>query len=169
MTIPFVVSAFLAFLTFTSLSFDSTAADEEWKGWNRLGDPVLHIELRDWADVCLLAPLSAHSLSKLANGLCDDTLSCVLRAWDYGHHGTRPGKPIVMAPAMNTAMWQHPLTQAQLETIQSFWNLETNATNEICIVEPQEKTLACGEVGTGALASIDDILEAVSRCCSRIK
>jgi phosphopantothenoylcysteine synthetase/decarboxylase len=74
-----------------------------------------------------------------------------------------------MAPAMNTAMWQHPLTQTQLKTIQSFWNFEKNAMHEIYIVEPQIKTLACGEVGTGALASVDDILEAVKKCCSSIK
>ena len=128
----------------------------------------MHIDLRDWADICVLAPLSAHSLAKLANGLCDDTLSCVLRAWDYGH-GTRPGKPIIMAPAMNTAMWQHPLTQTQLKTIQSFWNVEEYETNEIYIVQPQVKTLACGEVGTGALASVDDILEAVENCSFSIK
>ena len=145
--------------------FLHTAADEEWKGWNILGDPVLHIDLRDWADICVLAPLSAHTLAKLANGLCDDTLTCVLRAWDYGH-GTRPGKPLLLAPAMNTAMWQHPLTQTQLTTIQSFWNLETSNQNEIHVVEPQVKTLACGEVGTGALAPVDDILEAVTKCLS---
>jgi len=148
-----------------SCSLIIIAADEEWKGWNRLGDPVLHIDLRDWADVCVLAPLSAHTLAKLANGLCDDTLSCVLRAWDYGH-GERPGKPIILAPAMNTAMWEHPLTRAQLTTIQSFWNLEKNPQNGIRVVEPQVKTLACGEVGTGALASVNNIIEAVNKCCS---
>lgn len=146
----------------------SLAADEEWKGWNRLGDPVLHIDFRDWADVCLIAPLSAHTLAKLANGLCDDTLSCVLRAWDYGH-GERAGKPIILAPAMNTAMWLHPLTQTQLTTIHSFWNSTIkHSKNGIQVVEPQEKTLACGEVGTGALASVDDILEAVNESCSTI-
>lgn len=144
------------------------AADEEWKGWNRLGDPVLHIDLRDWADVCVLAPLSAHTLAKLAHGLCDDTLSCVLRAWDYGH-GTRPGKPLLLAPAMNTAMWQHPLTQTQLTTIQSFWNLKTNPKNGIHIVDPQIKTLACGEVGTGALAPVQDILDSIQKCLASQK
>ena len=127
---------------------------------------MLHIELRDWADVCVLAPLSAHTLAKIANGLCDDTLSCVLRAWDYGH-GERSGKPLILAPAMNTAMWQHPLTCSQLATIQSFWaDPETHNTG-IQIIEPQVKTLACGEVGTGALASVNDIVEAV--CTSRNK
>lgn len=121
---------------------------------------MLHTDLRDWADLLLIAPISAHTLAKLANGLCDDTLSCVVRAWDFGH-GTRPGKPLLLAPAMNTAMWQHPLTQPQLRTIQGFWNTAKNPQNGIAIIEPQEKKLACGEIGNGALASVDDILSAV--------
>jgi phosphopantothenoylcysteine synthetase/decarboxylase len=127
-----------------------------------MGDPVMHVDLRDWADVAVLAPLSAHTLAKLANGLCDDTLSCVLRAWDFGH-GARPGKPVILAPAMNTSMWEHPLTQVQLKTIQGFWNTTTCTQNEIHVVSPQVKELACGEVGAGALASVDDILQAVNK------
>ncbi len=111
--------------------------------------------------MCVVAPLSAHTLAKIAHGLCDDTLSCVLRAWDYGH-GERLGKPLILAPAMNTAMWQHPLTRSQLAAIQSFW--ADPQTNGIQIIEPQVKTLACGEVGTGALASVNDIVEVVSKC-----
>merc|ERR1712127_212192 len=95
-------------------------AEDEWKDWNCLGDPVLHIFLRDWADVAVVAPLSAHTLAKISNGLCDDPLTNCLRAWDYGH-GHRKGKPIIYAPAMNTAMWIHPLTGKQLDTIRSFW------------------------------------------------
>jgi phosphopantothenoylcysteine synthetase/decarboxylase len=121
----------------------------------------LHIDLRDWADLLLIAPLSAHTLAKLANGLCDDTLSCVVRAWDFGH-GVRPGKPLLLAPAMNTAMWQHPLTQPQLETIQGFWKKTNNDDdNGVNVIAPQVKTLACGEVGNGALAAVDSLLRAV--------
>lgn len=128
----------------------------------------MHVDLRDWADVAVLAPLSAHTLAKLAHGSCDDTLSCVIRAWDFGH-GSRPGKPIILAPAMNTSMWDHPLTQVQLKTIQGFWNATSTACaqNEIHVVSPQVKELACGEVGAGALASVDDILQAVNECCAR--
>jgi len=141
-------------------------ADEEWNEWNRLGDPVLHIDLRDWADVLLIAPLSAHTLAKLAHGLCDDALSCVVRAWDFGH-GNRPGKPLLLAPAMNTAMWLHPLTQQQLHEIQCFWNTSyapsnsNTLTSGVSIINPDVKALACGEVGTGALASVENILVAV--------
>ena len=121
-----------------------------------MGDPVLHIELRDWADILVIAPLSAHTLAKIATGLCDDTLTSVVRAWDLGHGTSRPPKPIVLAPAMNTAMWQHPLTQQQLQAIQAF-----SRSNSVKVVAPMVKTLACGEVGVGALAQIDDIAKAV--------
>ena len=133
-------------------------AQDEWKGWNKMSDPVLHIQLRDWADIAIIAPLSAHTLAKISNGLCDDTLSCVLRAWSFGHTPSRRGKPLVLAPAMNTGMWDHPLTQLQLEQIQRFWNSECQGECLIKVVQPQVKTLACGEVGNGAMASVTDIV-----------
>ena len=46
-----------------------------------MGDPVLHIELRNWADIIVVAPLSAHTLAKIATGMCDDPLTCCIRAW----------------------------------------------------------------------------------------
>lgn len=136
-------------------------AEDEWSSWNTLGDPVLHIDLRNWADILVLAPLSAHTLAKLASGLCDDTLSCVVRAWDFGH-GQRQGKPLVLAPAMNTAMWEHPITRTQLETLVGFWNAKKRSTG-VEIVEPQAKMLACGEEGKGALASVSEILASLQR------
>src|SRR5262249_57678031 len=82
--------------------------EDEWPGqaagrrWQR-GEPVLHIRLRRWADLLLIAPLDANTLAKLANGLADNCLTCVWRAWE-------PSRPAVLAPAMNTLMWEHPLT-----------------------------------------------------------
>jgi phosphopantothenoylcysteine synthetase/decarboxylase len=149
-------------------------ASDEWKEWQQMGDPVLHIDLRNWADILLVAPLSAHTLAKFAHGLCDDTLSCVMRAWDFGYTGQRNGKPVLLAPAMNTAMWDHPLTQSQLQTVKGFWNAQRpyatlrkgienydQSLDGVCIIAPQIKTLACGELGNGALASVDEILSVV--------
>lgn len=142
-------------------------SEDEWKGWDALGDPVLHIELRDWADLMVIAPLSAHTLAKISCGLCDDLLSCVVRAWDFGNGSVRPGKPMVLAPAMNTAMWEHPLTSSQLVIVRGFWNCFNNNVRDnndnvgVYVVEPQVKALACGEVGTGALAELDDIVRFV--------
>ena len=82
--------------------------EDEWPGRDagrryERDDDVLHIELRRWADLLLIAPLDANTLGKLAAGLADNCLTCVWRAWD-------PARPVVLAPAMNTLMWQHPLT-----------------------------------------------------------
>ena len=87
--------------------------DEEWESWTSLGDEVLHIALRNWADVFLLAPLSANTLAKLANGLCDNLLTSVARAWET----KEKAKPFLIAPAMNTAMWEHPMTYHQINSL----------------------------------------------------
>ena len=56
--------------------------EEEWEAWKKRGDPVLHIELRKWAHVLLITPLSANTLAKISNGICDNLLTQVCRAWD---------------------------------------------------------------------------------------
>jgi phosphopantothenoylcysteine decarboxylase len=72
----------------------------------------------------------------MANGLCDNLLTCILRAWD-------PTKKVVLAPAMNTAMWTHPVTIQQLSIVKS-WGFVT-------VVTPISKKLACGDIGIGAM------------------
>src|SRR5204862_7647186 len=86
--------------------------EDEWPGRDggrryQRGDPVLHIELRRWADLFLVAPLDANTLAKLANGLADNCLTCVWRAWD-------PARPVVLAPGMNTLIGQPRLTACHL-------------------------------------------------------
>lgn len=111
----------------------------------------MHIDLRNWADFMLVVPLSAHTLAKFCHGFCDDVLSSVVRAWDFDK------KPLVLAPAMNTAMWEHVLTRQQLTTIQNF----ASNPHRVVVVDPVVKMLACGDYGKGALAPVDDILDAV--------
>jgi phosphopantothenoylcysteine decarboxylase len=119
-----------------------TDSDEWPQLWKR-GDPVLHIELRKWADVFLIAPLSANTLAKLTHGLCDNLLTCLARAWD------RPSKMLV-APAMNTTMYTHPLTYEQLQALRS---------RGVVIVEPVVKTLACGDTGTSIEIQLCVVIE----------
>jgi phosphopantothenoylcysteine decarboxylase len=78
----------------------------EWETWKGRSDPVLHIELRKWADCFLIAPLSANTLAKLANGLCDNLITLVCRCWNMKKNdkGTLM-TPILVCPAMNTMMW----------------------------------------------------------------
>lgn len=106
--------------------------DSEYAMWKERNDPVLHIELRKWADIFVVAPLSANSLAKLANGLCDNLVTCVARAWDFE-------RPFYVAPAMNTLMWTHPFTEKHLNAIEEIG---------IKIIPPVQKTLMCGDKGT---------------------
>lgn len=129
---------------------------DEWPGDRyQRGDPVLHIELRRWADVLLIAPLDANTLAKLALGISDNCLTCVYRAWDLT-------KPIVLAPAMNTLMWQHPTTARHLAQIRA------DLREVVQVVDPVEKRLACDDVGIGALADRGTLLAAVNRSLNRL-
>ncbi|XP_075221271.1 phosphopantothenoylcysteine decarboxylase [Lycorma delicatula] len=115
--------------------------ENEWEMWNKRGDPVLHIELSKWADVILIAPLDANTLAKIATGICDNLLTCTIRAWDIT-------KPLIFCPAMNTKMWNHPITKVQISTLLSWGYKEVK-----CI----SKTLMCGDTGIGAMAEISTI------------
>jgi len=148
--------------------------EDEWPGRGRgrkyqRTDTVLHIELRRWADLFLLAPLDANTLAKLASGLADNCLTCVWRAWDRS-------RPVVLAPAMNTLMWEHPLTGRHLRQLAidagAGWPpTDLNLTDLVAwinaqrprlrVVPPQSKRLACDDVGVGAMASLEDLLIAV--------
>ncbi|AAR83487.1 CNPV141 HAL3-like domain protein [Canarypox virus] len=118
---------------------------DEWNTWNKIHDPVLHIELRRWADMMLIAPLTANSLAKIANGICNNLLTCIVRAWNIN-------KPLLFCPAMNTLMWEHPITEQHIETLKHMGYIE---------VECIEKKLACGDIGKGAMAEVTDIARVV--------
>ncbi|XP_001960237.2 phosphopantothenoylcysteine decarboxylase [Drosophila ananassae] len=118
---------------------------DEWITWKKRGDPVLHIDLGKWADLLVIAPLSANSLSKIATGICDNLVTCVVRAWDLQ-------KPLLFAPAMNTRMYDHPITREQIDKIVSWGYKEIP-----CI----SKTLMCGDTGNGAMAEVPTIVQAV--------
>jgi phosphopantothenoylcysteine decarboxylase len=139
--------------------FDSAAVPnlyrdaDEWPGSRyQRGDPILHIELRRWAALLLIAPLDANTLAKLAMGLCDNCLTCVWRAWDVA-------RPVVLAPAMNTHMWHHPLTARHLASVRE---LAEAVGQRLLLVGPVEKTLACGDSGIGAMAPVGEIVAAVN-------
>lgn len=145
---------------------------DEWPAerWQR-EDPVLHIQFRDWAELLIVAPLDANTLAKFALGLCDNFLTCLLRAWDFS-------KPLILAPAMNTKMWESPITRRHLAQIledrgdgnaPADWTLETadevfaRHAPGVVLVPPQCKRLACGDVGVGAMAEVATIGEVVRR------
>eukprot|EP00047_Mylnosiga_fluctuans_P022099 m.113573 g.113573 ORF g.113573 m.113573 type:complete len:250 (+) comp9137_c0_seq4:1134-1883(+) len=118
---------------------------DEWSTWRGRGDPVLHIQLRAWADALVIAPLDANTLAKMAAGMCDNLLTCVVRAWDLA-------KPLLFCPAMNTHMWDHPATAPQIAQLAAWGYIQ---------VPPIAKLLACGDTGMGAMAAVDTIAAAV--------
>jgi len=121
--------------------------EDEYTAWTKRGDPVVHIELRRWADLIIIAPLSANTLGKLANGLCDNLPTCIARAWDF-----KGGRPFLVAPSMNTMMLDHPFTERQLSTLKEVG---------IIVIDTVEKILQCNEFGKGAMAEVSTIVECV--------
>lgn len=103
-----------------------------------------HIQLSRSADLILVAPATADLMGKMANGLANDLASTLLMATDT---------PVMIAPAMNVRMWEHPATQR---------NLATLTGDGITCVGPEEGAMACGEFGPGRLSEVDQIVAAVA-------
>ncbi|KAF8699931.1 Flavoprotein, partial [Rhizoctonia solani] len=119
----------------------------DWTTWKKVGDPILHIEqLRRWADVVLVAPCSANTLAKIASGLCDNLATSILRA-------LAPSTPTFIFPAMNTHMYEHPLTTRHLNIVSDVIGYT--------VIGPIGKALACGDIGMGAMTEWSDIVQLV--------
>ncbi len=104
-----------------------------------------HIRLTERADLVLVAPATANIIGKMACGLADDVLSTLLLAAD---------SPVMIAPAMNERMWNHPAVQANMTTLRQ---------RGVLVVEPESGWLACRTVGAGRLADPERIVEEVSK------
>jgi phosphopantothenoylcysteine decarboxylase/phosphopantothenate--cysteine ligase len=110
---------------------------------------VLHIDLARWCDVLVVAPASANTLSRLAQGQASDLLSSVFLALE-------PHKNTLLFPAMNTNMLHHPFTQSNLDDIKKLKTL-----NNLFISPTDAGILACEEVGLGKLPSVEEIIELI--------
>lgn len=108
-----------------------------------------HIQLSRAADLVVVAPATADLLAKMAHGMADDLASTVLLATD---------KRVLVAPAMNVRMWEHPATQANIATLRA---------RGVAVVGPDEGSMACGEFGPGRLAEPPAILAAIQALLSR--
>ncbi|KAF3936445.1 hypothetical protein ABW19_dt0206076 [Dactylella cylindrospora] len=113
--------------------------------WKQKGDPILHIELRRWSHLLLISPLSANTLAKITNGFSDNLLLSIVRAWDTNRR-------IAVAPAMNTLMWEHPITGKQIKVLEEEWEW-------FRVLRPVEKMLACGDSGSGGMKEWSEIVE----------
>lgn len=131
---------FVTPLSFQSLSQNYVVSD-------MFGEPksfeIEHISLAERADLFLIAPASANIIGKIANGIADDMLSTTVMATKA---------PVLIAPAMNTNMYNNPILQRNIESLKSYG---------YHFVEPDEGRLACGVIGKGKLADSEKILDAI--------
>lgn len=137
---------FITPLTFAALSGQKVITDlfsGASSGEANLESAIEHIAVAQRTDLLLVAPATADTLAKFARGLADDFLSTLYLA---------STAPVVLAPAMNVNMWQHPATQDNLALLRKRGNH---------IVEPGQGYLACGMTGPGRLANNEEILCAV--------
>ena len=107
---------------------------------------VLHTSLAEEADIILVAPASADFMAKLAGGFADDLASCIILA---------ARRPVIIVPAMNDQMYQHPMTQENIRKLKSIG----------CrFVEPVEGRLVCGKEAIGHISDSHSIIRAVRSC-----
>ena len=108
------------------------------------GSPIPHIELAEWADAAVVVPATANVMAKMACGIADDCLTTTLLAcWGCC--------PVLVAPGMNVHMWQSPATQANVAALRE---------RGVRFAGPDSGRLACGDVGEGKLAPVDQIVAA---------
>jgi phosphopantothenoylcysteine decarboxylase/phosphopantothenate--cysteine ligase len=128
----------------TPLSISTLTEDRVFSDLFSLTDEqeIGHIELSRQADLLVVAPATASLMAKAAAGIADDLATTVLLATD---------KPVLMAPAMNVRMWEHPATKR---------NLQVLTGDGVLFVGPDEGSMACGEFGRGRMAEPQAILDA---------
>ncbi|MGD1904791.1 MAG: bifunctional phosphopantothenoylcysteine decarboxylase/phosphopantothenate--cysteine ligase CoaBC [Leptolyngbyaceae cyanobacterium] len=134
---------FITPLTLATLCRHPAYTDSDF--WQPPHQRPLHIQLGEWADLLVLAPLTAHTLGKLSHGLADNLLTNMVLASTC---------PILVAPAMNTDMWQQP-------AVQHNWR-QWQANPRVHTVGPGQGRLACDRVGTGRMAEPHEILTAIN-------
>jgi len=128
-------------LTFQTLSRNPVFVDQfapvvSWK--------PEHISLAESADLVLVAPATANTIAKMRHGLADNLLTATLLA-------TRA--PIWVAPAMNTGMWENPVTRENIAALRA---------RGVTVIEPEEGDLACGEIGKGRMMEPEKIVSALA-------
>lgn len=110
---------------------------------------VAHIELAKWCNLMVIAPASANTIGKIANGIADNLLSAVVAA-------TSEETLIIIAPAMNTNMWNNARVKENVEKLKKL-------SKKYVFVNPKIGRLACGDIGEGPLADIEDILDTIKK------
>ena len=145
---PLTFAALTGHKVITSLWEDSGTGETAY-GASREQNGIEHIGEAQWADALVVAPATANILAKFAHGIADDFLTTLYLATQA---------PVLVAPAMNVNMWEHPATQANLEILRQ---------RGVKVIEPGTGELACGMVGAGRMAEPAAIAEAVLNSLGR--
>ena len=136
---------FITPLTFAALTGQKVITEmfgDESAGAN-VESAIEHIAVAQRIDLLVVAPATANVIAKMARGVADDFLTTLYLATTA---------PVVVAPAMNVNMWEHPATQENIDALRA---------RGVHVVAPEEGYLACGMTGAGRLASVDAIVDAV--------
>lgn len=140
---------FITPLTFQSLTNHPVYVDM-WQTHNK--DEVEHISLAKWADVMVISPATANIIGKIAHGLADDLLTTLVMALPKD-------TPVLIVPAMNTNMWENPITQKNVETLSEY--------KKYRFIDPRKGVLACRDEGSGKIADSKDIFDEVQKILSK--
>lgn len=130
-------------ITFEAIS-QNKVLEQSSESWDKSQD-YNHIDITKWADIFVIAPISANSINKIASGLADNLLLQAILACT---------KPIILSPAANTNMMENPITKKNLEKLKNY---------DFEIVNTQIKELVCKDVGNGAMAEPNDIFDVTCR------
>jgi len=128
----------------------STVYVDLWAGPQQ--DNITHISLADWADIVVVSPATANIIAKAANAICDDLLSTILCACWAG--------PTLIAPAMNSNMWENPAVQRNVKAISEMGFI---------LIGPETGRLACGTEGAGRMSEPSAIIEQIVKIASQLK
>jgi len=131
----------------TPLTFQTLSGSHAYKDMFALyGENVEHISLAEWADLCVLAPLSANTLSKVATGMCDNLLTTVVCAL-----GSKV--KVLCVPAMNVNMWKNPIIVENTKKLSKL--------KKYIVMQPDKGELACGVYGEGRMPEPAEIAKKI--------
>jgi phosphopantothenoylcysteine decarboxylase / phosphopantothenate---cysteine ligase len=144
---PTVVETAEAEKLISPVVFQSLSANKVYRGLfdQPQGWDIEHVSLADKADLVLIAPATANIIAKLACGICDDLLTCLVLATEA---------PVLIAPAMNENMYKNKITQGNIKKLKSLGYK---------FIGPKTGELACGKTGVGCLADVEEIVKAVKK------
>lgn len=136
----------------TPLVFQTLSGNLVYLNIFKEGQDIEHVSLAQWADLGVIAPLSANTLSKIANGICDNLLTTLICAFPQN-------TKVVLTPAMNENMWKNPIVQENVKKLRKI--------KKYILIEPKKGKLASGIYGEGRMPEPRDIFSLIKKTASK--